>query len=239
MINCRNKGTLHAHSSVDDVKRCYGILPPLYAGRPSATTTAPARPYSHREAATKAQLDYIEILGGDVLHAAKLTKQEASAYIERLKKEKEKKPVTAPTHPSAPATRVPIELLRMVPAGRFAVRRDSNEPYTFLRISEPKNGRYKDCLKVQTQHGPALSEAKFVVWPSGQVSCYTSTIEEPLMLVIADYRTAARAYGRELGRCCRCATELTDERSRHYGIGPECEKYWPWIITQVDEEDAG
>lgn len=37
-----------------------------------------------------------------------------------------------------------------------------------------------------------------------------------------EVRAAAYRFGRELGECCRCGRHLTDEVSRHAGIGPDC-----------------
>lgn len=45
--------------------------------------------------------------------------------------------------------------------------------------------------------------------------------------IIADPGTAARTFGRKLGRCARCFAVLTDETSRERGIGPDCfANYW-------------
>lgn len=133
-------------------------------------------------------------------------------------------------------SKIPVMLLDMVPEGYYAVRGDESESYTFLRLSRPTKGRFKGTTKVQTQHGNRL-EVAWCVWPGGQVSSYLYTIEDAILLMISDHQWAARTYARVLGHCCRCNADLTDDRSRHYGIGPECEKYWPWMIVIVDAED--
>lgn len=238
---CKN-GTEHRHDTIDQAKQCWGILrQPVPASGP---VTAPVRPYEHAERATGAQVRYVEILGGDSTLAAGMTKTQASQYIDSLKKEKARvstptPSVPLPPAPTSPPTKVPVALLQMVREGRYAVRPDSAHPFTFLRITRPKTGKYKDTIKVQTQHGPNLSDPKFVVWPSGKVSVYRWDIEEPLLLVIADQQGAARAYARELGRCARCGLELTDEQSRRWGVGPECIKHWPHMAVLADEEDEG
>lgn len=221
--------TAHRHSSVVEVKTCYGLIP---AYRP---TPPPAPALPPRDCVTAAQLSYIEKLKGDMTYAHKLTKSEASKYIDELKA---RPVVTAPT--PARATKVPVELLDMVPDGYYAVQPDSTTPFTFLKVLRPKSGKYKDSFKVSTQHGPNWDEA-FIRYPSGRLWIPKPHVEESILLVLSDYRWAARNYAREIGTCCRCNTELTDERSRHYGIGPDCETKhrWEWVIQTVDEENDG
>lgn len=226
-VLCRN-GTEHSHDSVEESKICWGIL------KPPAPPSVPVRPHSH-DVATDRQLEYIKLLGGDVSLAENYTKADASRYIDRLKGA----PVSQPATPRAVyKTKVPLALLEFVEDGYYAVQPDSETAYVFLRVSRPTRGRMAGSLKVQTQHSDVLA-TEFVQWPSGEVSVYKRSIEDQILLLLSDHHTAARNYGRHIGRCCRCNKTLTDERSRHYGIGPECEQYWPYIISLVDEEDAG
>lgn len=124
-----------------------------------------------------------------------------------------------------------IELLEKVPDGYFAVREEEGSPITFLRVSRPTYGMKKDCLKIQTQHAEALDE-KWIRWPDGRIYVYSRTIEEVMLILITSYKEAARLYGKELGKCARCNTELTDARSRWLSIGPDCETYWPWFVLE-------
>jgi hypothetical protein len=130
-----------------------------------------------------------------------------------------------------------IELLEKVPDGYFAVREEEGSPITFLRVSRPTYGTKKNCLKIQTQHAEALDE-KWIRWPDGRIYVYSRTIEEVMLILITSYKEAARLYGKELGKCARCNTELTDARSRWLSIGPECEKYWPWFVDERMAEAA-
>lgn len=43
-------------------------------------------------------------------------------------------------------------------------------------------------------------------------------------IIAAGPRECMLRYGRELGTCCRCGSELTNDESRAAGIGPECRK---------------
>lgn len=132
-------------------------------------------------------------------------------------------------------TIVMTPLLEHVPDGRYALQMADEHP-TFLRVSRPKGGKWAGCLKVQTQHSERYEDA-WCLWPDGEVGVFKPSVEDYINLLISDHRGAARKYGRIQRRCACCGRELTDERSIHYSIGPECEKSWPWMITLVDEEE--
>lgn len=131
---------------------------------------------------------------------------------------------------------VPKFLLDRVPDGRYAVPGRGSDTLVFLRVSRPKRGSYKDTIKIQEQIAETLKTV-YTVWPSGKISRYVHWIDGSLISLVANYKFAAALYGQEIEQCCRCGVTLTDERSRKYGIGPECEKHWPWVIEEVDERD--
>lgn len=230
-IQCRVGGTTHTHTSVAEVRACAGF------GTPTVPVSGPVVSVTVLEIPTPAQLRYVGFLRGDIDRATLMSKRECSEYINELKARPHR---AAATHVSVPGdgTKVPLSLLELVPNGRYAVRSDATEPYIFMRVHRPTWGRYNGSCKIQTQHGDKLSLPKFVIWYSGKVSVYDRSIEDSILLLICDYRGAALAYSREIGRCCRCGKELTVERSRYYGIGPECEEFFPWVIEAVDEERA-
>lgn len=232
-FRCKN-GPEHRHNTREQARVCWGIggAPTRPAYVPPA---APVRPYGGSDCPTPRMLRYVGYLGGDSILAASFSFKQCSDYIDRLKKEKTKVTESVSAHREQKG-KVPPELLKLVEPGRYAVRADAAHPYTFIRVSHPKTGNYKDAIKVQTQHADRLSAPKLVIWPSGKVSLYDVTIEDPLLLVVADRQGAARAYAKELGRCARCGVELTDEQSRRYGIGPECIKHWPWMAVLAEEE---
>lgn len=223
-VKCGNCGTYH--SSANDVRLCYFPPAPQRAAATVAQSILPA------VGPTQRQLDYIRDLGGDVQLAARYTQKGASLYIDRLKKEGKKSVIE--NAPNRAQTKVPLQLLHGVPDGYFAVRQDSNHPYTFLRVSRPKSGNFKGALKIQTQHGPDYKLA-MVVYPGDRVYWHNKSIEDDLLLLVVDYNGSAIAYFEKIGRCMRCNTELTDDRSRWFGIGPECEKHWPHIIDLMTD----
>lgn len=240
-ITCRNRGSIHSHNSVTESKICYGII------------SAPTHPRTYSpplivvEYATSKQIKYVTDLGGDKIKAASMTKAQASTYIDELKK-RPKVTVTP-----APEEEQPIEvkqttksdmiktLISMVPDGYFAVREQEGSPITFLRVTRPKSGNFRGSIKISSQHGPSL-EPRWVLWPSGRVSVYRWSghdIEEDLLLLMADWKSATRLYAEKAKKCGRCNTKLTDPRSRFYLIGPDCEKVWEWWIDDVAAERGG
>jgi hypothetical protein len=226
-IKCGNCGK--KHWTAQQVKDCY--YPPQ---DPKEWRSHPV---------TERQLSYIDKLGGDRNYASKMTKGPASDYIEMLKKGTA--PVTQQPAPPKPPennrykTIVPLDMLLLVPDGRYAVRQDSNHPYVFFRVSRPKNGNFAGMFKVQTQHGEDYKLNMTVSLKTNKVYMYDKRWENDLLLVCVDWNGAGIAYGQELGRCSICGKELTDERSRWYGIGPDCETRHPHRIELVDASPKG
>lgn len=214
---CHNK-----HSSVEEVRHCHLDVPAPVA-------------YMTTGYATKKQIKYVSDLDGDVKWTTTLTTKEASNYIKRLiarGKTVTTNPIKAA--PNRQTTIVPLEMLLSVPEGRYAVRPDSNSKHTFFRVSRPKTGNLKGSFKLQTQHGEDYKLC-LVVYPSGSLNWYDMSVEDDMALMVVNTSGAAIEYGQVIGRCCRCGKELTDERSRYFGIGPECEKAWPHIIDIVTD----
>lgn len=219
--NCQNY-----HSSAAEVRLCY--FPPVVQQPPAMLAQSAL---ASVERPSQRQLDFIRDLGGDVQMAMKYTKRGASLYIDRLKREGKTAVTTAPNRQQ---TKIPLEMLHDLPDGYYASRPDSEHPYTFFRVSRPKSGNFNGALKIQTQHGPDYKLA-LVVYPGDRIYWSNLAVEDDLLLVVVDRNGCAIAYADKIGRCMRCNTELTDERSRWYGIGPECEKHWPQIIDIVND----
>jgi hypothetical protein len=237
--SCMNpKKAPHQHATFTEGRACW--FPPSNSlaptTGPATASLAPAMPTS---GPTPAQLSYVEKLNGDVIHAGKLTRRECSAYIDRLKKEK-------PVSESALDPRLPLVtgMLASIEDGYYAVRKEEGDTVTFLRLSTPKTGKFANTRKIQTVHGSGYAdsgrlEMYAVLWPSGKWSFYRNDlVVERLLLLVADPQGNAMRYAQLIERCQRCNALLTDERSRYYGIGPECEKLRPWVIERKDEAVA-
>lgn len=228
---CKN-GTPHQHETVYQSKVCWGVIARPVPAPVIRPVIAPA---------TASQISYVGILKGDQDYAAGLGKLKCSEYIDSLKRKKPAVTVTAPTR--SPKSKFIIDnLLGDLPNGYFAVQKEDGANITFLRVSRPKHGNYKDAVKVQTIHGPNMADAW--VYHQNRDRLFIKhgaapAIEENIMLVFTDWQAAAMRYARLIGKCARCNLRLTDDRSRHYGIGPICDKVWTSYIERVDEQEGG
>lgn len=145
-----------------------------------------------------------------------------------------------------PRTSVPLPMLADTPDGYFAVRLDDTDSYQFLRISRkfPKRSNKIGCIQVQRQASETLYEIMMyrpLDSPEGSAEWLRVSrpqYEKYIILILVDPIRAGLAYAKELEHCCKCGKALTDARSIHYGIGPECEKKWPEIIEMVDGLEA-
>ena len=131
---------------------------------------------------------------------------------------------------------------------RYAVSKSGGETddLVFLRVSliKPyKSGKrraFQGCVRIQTQHSDDLID-RFIVDPNGKYRSESTTMGAESMAgylasVIVDPRGAAARYGRAKEQCCVCGKTHTDERSRWYGIGPDCETRYEEIIHESDED---
>jgi hypothetical protein len=159
-------------------------------------------------------------------------------------------PVPAEPYAMQHRTRVPLPMLVDTPSGYFAVRLDDTDAYHFIRISrpQPRKGvriKWLGCIQVQSQHSDTLKPV-LIYRPLGALEdkpeevlwISNPKLEKYVILCMVDPRGAGYAYARELGDCQICGRTLTDERSRHYGIGPDCEQLHPDVIEYVDGLEA-
>lgn len=111
----------------------------------------------------------------------------------------------------------------------------------YYRIPGPNNKKI-DVRVMRTREGIAFyydtSLAANYFADSRTISVYLAEFQSVLKLLFTgqDQRKAALQFGHDYWKCCICGKSLELPRSRHYGIGPECEQKYPDIITQVDEE---
>jgi hypothetical protein len=238
---CRNGGHEHSHETVYQSKVCHGLITPPVAPTHYARSVEPK--------ATKRQVEYAIDLGGVREVVARMTVKEASSYIDGLKSGNKESRVTEyqqprTTLPPDPRETMLAGMLTAIAQGYYAVPLNDSDDHSFVRISFPKNGKYKGCTKIQTIHGENLKE-RAILYPSGTFSIFApprtqqrDVLLTALMGIVSDSHACNRRYAQIIGRCCRCNKQLTDTRSRHYGIGPECEEYMPWVIDEVDAESA-
>jgi hypothetical protein len=237
-IICRN-GQQHTHSSVQESKSCWGAAGPLTAPVAVPVPVATPAPVAYVRPTSDAQLRYVRDLNGDTTYAQSIGYDQCHLYLNALLGK-------APTA-ATPARRPPVEdtpevkmvkgLLPFVPEAYYCVD-TPNHGTIFLRVSHPKKNRLAGAIKVQSQHSDQLHDFS-VLWPSGQMThrTYPDKAIETLLALVADHQSACLRYAEKINKCCCCNKPLTDERSRYYGIGPDCEQkgYMAWVIDRVEE----
>lgn len=130
------------------------------------------------------------------------TQQQASDWIEELKKRKSQGSVTSP--PRARGG------LPSVAAGRYALTATDGQTY-FYKVDRPREGKFAGWT--------------FVKWvrPSGYESAVSKDESAKVLAKIAENpMDALVAYGRLTGVCGVCGRKLTDPESVRAGIGPVC-----------------
>jgi hypothetical protein len=202
--------------------------------------------------ATPRQVKFMIDLGDDPDHARGATFDQAKYTIDALIKVRDAKKKAAPVMTEPPAqksttdTKVIMQMLDLLPDGYFAWTPTDDAEITFVRVkryAHTAKNKWAGTTLVSTQHSETLMPA-WALWPSGRISRYRNArhnfdIEIVINGLIVDHRAAALRYARLKGNCCVCNKDLTDPRSRHYGIGPECEKSHGYLIAEVDESNDG
>jgi len=149
-----------------------------------------------------------------------------------------------PSQPSVGYTtwpfKTPEAMVRGIADGWYAVAPSGNDAVTtdhvFIRVSHPKTRQQRGNMVIQTQHSESYKPL-ITFYPTGSLRWWQrgDNLDQALMLVAADPFTTSQRYAAIHKRCGRCNLKLTDKRSRWYGIGPECEKHWPWVIDEVND----
>lgn len=237
-IRCKN-GTEHKHESVAETRRCWqGRYAPV--ATPPLPASPPPPPVSHVRPVSTRQLQYVEQYDGDLTYAAKLSYDEAYKYVSLLISDYRTKRRAAATMTDSRLDMI-VGMLDMVPDGYYATAADGEGSHVdFLRLTRPTKGRFKDTIKIQTQHSELWKEA-LVYWPSKRWSIYKRHAIDMILMVIADHKRCAMRYAIEVQSCCICNKTLTDDKSRHYLVGPVCDKkaYGIQLCQQVDEVNGG
>ncbi len=239
------KGT---HEKAAEARVCAGLTStPTVAPAPVRTEPTASQPMStggrsqviHRDSPpTDPQLDKARRLGINLNRAWK--RGPLGDEIDRVIAEREGRRVTQSV-PEPPKTKVPLDMLQKVGDGYFAVRLDANRPHTFFRLNliKPiKNTRRKlpiGTFTVETLHGDNR-RWMLTIFPDGRVREYDLAKEDELLMVCVDPNGGRIEYGIQIGSCGVCGKTLTDERSRWYGIGPDCEKRNGHLISIVENK---
>lgn len=111
--------------------------------------------------------------------------------------------------PASGHTAAPEATPAAVAAGHYAIPSTGSNDLAFYRVDHGE-GRWAGRTFV-----------KLVVGGHPEQNMPRSHVPGILARIAADPDAGPR-YGREIGRCCVCNRELTDDESRAAGIGPKC-----------------
>lgn len=235
-MRCKAYGYEHDHGTVDQVREHYHLF---YGGvtstPPPARIVAPVAPYV--EPITDKQVAFLERndYKGD---PRLLSKNQATKIIGEMIEEQRRT-----GRREAPVVDARIKLVEglmdMVPNGYYATAPEGEDRHVdFVRITRPTKGKYRGAYKVQTLHGEVWRDAA-IMWP-GSARYWTfpkRNSVEMLLHIFSDYKTCAMRYAIMRQSCLSCGKTLTDDRSRHYLVGPICDKKhgFTWPIDFADE----
>lgn len=148
-------------------------------------------------------------------------------------------PVTPPQPPYEPFKKL---MLDKIPDGRYGVANNEMTQTVFMRkkswAPDAKNKRLAGSTTVQVKSADVWHDA-FIYWPSGKVSAYKKSwqgtdMNELLTMVFMDIGGSAQNYADKFSECSNCGIELTDDRSRYYGLGTDCIKRRTDIVNYVE-----
>lgn len=178
-----------------------------------------------------------------------LTKQQASAWIDRLKSLPMDPLVGAPMQPIQNGTGIKI-VSAQDPMWRPNPRKPDQEPAIVRSLAGAgpqvvPEGNYAlptpaDDLNPIKFYRIWIGERKWhcYVYASDETYPLSYPVEVAILKQIAlNPGEAAIRYGHEKGQCGICGRGLTRGRSRAAGIGPVCAAKWGWPYPEYDEED--
>jgi len=125
-----------------------------------------------------------------------------------------------------PAPRPTVSPEALPPAGGYALdtQAGATNGVAFWLVDRPTHGKWAGWTFLRQQLGPEAKRAG-AVRPDG--SATNAAAATTLARIAADPRGAAVRYGKELGVCSVCLSQLTSEW-RLKGIGPVCARKREW-----------
>lgn len=149
----------------------------------------------------------------------------------------------APQPAQPVADKLDMNVLRMIPDGRYAVTSDDGKQTVFLKLAtrtvsggDPsreadkfRDLRYKssdDWLELQRFYASGMV--------TGRNEVHGSVVADLLVQVMMDKGGCADRYGERFKECVNCGRELTDDKSRYYRLGSECITRRHDVVEYVD-----
>ncbi|QDF17938.1 hypothetical protein SEA_GORKO_93 [Gordonia phage Gorko] len=148
-----------------------------------------------------------------------------------------------PAQPIPVTDKLDMNVLRMIPDGRYAVTSDDGKQTVFLKLAtrtvsggDPsreadkfRDLRYKssdDWLELQRFYASGMV--------TGRNEVHGSVVADLLVQVMMDKGGCADRYGERFKECVNCGRELTDDKSRYYRLGSECITRRHDVVEYVD-----
>jgi hypothetical protein len=180
----------------------------------SMTRTGNSEYYATHQA-TQKQIDFIETLLTEMANLGR--KDDALDLFETLKNQAESNEFTM-TQASIAITELKEKLKKLrvtkvewpaVPTGRFAYQKsDDPDDVAFFHVVVKDNGF------------PLL----WIYTPMEEIPVRGVPQKKAILQKIKDLGPfeCELLFGQKIGKCSRCGTELTNPKSRAYGMGPDC-----------------
>lgn len=234
--HCKNK-----HATVGEVKDCARGIQRVPAAVEQSVLPASNGRVGQDGYITIPQFNHlVNDLGADPETVKWYTLKWASKQIAELRQKRKAGVAVTEPAPNRVTTIVPLDMLLKLRDGYYAAQQDETYPHSFFYVKRPtsKTSNYKNALVIKTQHGDDLKLMMVVYdWASENPRLYVhnKVPENDLLLVVVDPNQAGMEYADKIGHCMICNKDLTDPRSRWYGIGPDCEKRYGEIIDIVND----
>lgn len=145
-----------------------------------------------------------------------------------------------PAQPIPVTDKLDMNILRMIPDGRYAVTADDGKQTVFLKLATRKRYKgdpeeYRDLRYKSSDDWLELQKFYQSGMVTGRNEVHGSVVADLLVQVMMDKAGCADRYGERFKECVNCGRELTDDKSRYYRLGSECITRRPEIVEYVDD----
>lgn len=135
--------------------------------------------------------------------------------------------------------KINLNVLRIIPDGRYAVTADDGKQTVFLKLSTRKRAdKSKPYRDLRVKSADSWNELQRFYDDGtivGRNTVHGSVVADLLTQIMMDKGGCADRYGERFQECVNCGRELTDDRSRYYRLGSECIQNRHDVVEYVDK----
>lgn len=102
----------------------------------------------------------------------------------------------------------------------------------------PRRSTWGQLLKVDVPHDKRTEPKAYREFVRGHFAAVGVARGQVEILIERDPQAAAAAFSHWAIRCCVCGKTLTDERSKVYGVGPDCRARMPVALVDAIAEQV-